>query len=570
MTDATTPPIDQPGQDAPAADDPLAESLVEPQLTDIRRVQGSQNIVRSSMIFSGMTLISRVLGFVRDLAVTAVMGASSTLAADAWNTALQFPNLFRRIFAEGAFAAAFVPAYAKSLEQDGEEVADILAADAMATLAAATIVLTLVAELTMPWLMMLIAPGFVSDPPKYKLAVLLTQITMPYLPCMAIYAHLSGVLNARGRFVLSALAPALLNIGTLIAVLPQKTPEGAAIAASFGAVGAGVAQAALLWWGVRRSGAKVDVRLPRLTPEIKALIALAVPGAIAASVTQINIFVSGFLASFVNGAKSWLAVADRLYQLPLGLVGVAIGVALLPRLSTAVLRGEHEEAQDATDQAIVFAMALTLPAAAAMMAMPFFLIDALFQRGAFHAFDADQTSRALLHYGWGTPAFVLARVLAPAFFARKDTRSPMRFALVSVAVNITMGVVLFKLVGFEGIAAATAFAAWLNVFQMMDALRDRGYYTLSHEAMQRLAKIMAASIGLAFFLGFASFARPWYEPQLLHRKELALVLASGLGLLAYGALLLATRAVTFAEIRQSMRRRPKPKLDDIGLDSGLL
>ena len=562
MTDATTPPIDQPGQDAPLADDSLAESLVEPQLTNIRPVLGSQNLVRSSMIFSGMTLISRVLGFGRDLVVTAYMGASTTLAADAWNTALAFPNLFRRIFAEGAFAAAFVPAYAKSLEQDGEEVADILAADAMATLAAATIVLTLVAELTMPWLMMVISPGFAHNPGKYKLAVLLTQITMPYLPCMAIYAHLSGVLNARGRFVLSALAPALLNVGTLVTVLPQRTPESAAIAASWGAVGAGVAQAALLWWGVRKSGAKVDVRLPRLTPEIRSLIALAVPGAIAASVTQINIFISNFLASFVNGARSWLAVADRLYQLPLGLVGVAIGVALLPRLSTAVLRGESEEAQEATDQAIVFAMALTLPAAAAMIAMPFFLIDGLFQRGAFHLYDAQQTSHALMHYGWGTPAFVLARVLAPAFFARKDTRSPMRFALVSVAVNITLGIVLFKLVGFEGIAAATAFAAWLNVFQMIDALRDHGYYVMSNSAVRRLGKLAIASVTMGALLAFASFARPWYEPYLLHRKEIALVLASGLGLVAYAGLLLATRAVTPAEIRQAMRRRPKPKLDD--------
>ena len=560
MTDATQPPIDQPGQDAPEADDPLSEAMIAPPLVERRNTPDApRSLVRSSMIYSGMTLISRFLGFGRDLVVTAYMGASSSVAADAWNTALAFPNLFRRIFAEGAFAAAFVHAYSKSLATDGEEVADVLAADAMATLAAATIVLTLVAELTMPWLMMLISPGFVHDPAKYKLAVLLTQITMPYLPCMAIYAHLSGVLNARGRFVISAFAPALLNIGTLIAVLPQRTPEGAAIGAAVGAVLAGVAQAALLWWGVRKSGAKVDIRLPRLTPEIRSLIGLAIPGAIAASVTQINIFISNFLASFVNGARSWLAVADRLYQLPLGLVGVAIGVALLPRLSTAVHRGDDEDAQGAMDQAIVFAMALTLPAAAALVAMPYFLIDGLFQRANFHVYDAVQTSRALFHYGWGTPAFVLARILSPAFFARKDTRSPMRFALVSVVVNISLGIVLFHFVGFEGIAAATAAAAWLNVFQMTDALAKRGHYMLSDDAMRRLAKIVVATAILGALLGLASWARPYYQPFLLHRKEIALALASSLGVAVYFALLVVLKAITPAEIRNALRRQPKTR-----------
>src|SRR4051812_10579556 len=273
------------------------------------------------------------MGFLRDLAVSYRMGASLTPAADAYNTALAFPNLFRRIFAEGAFAAAFVPAYSKALEADGEDKADKLAGDAMATLAAATIVITLVCDLAMPWLMYVINPGYASDPVKFKLAVLLTQISMPYLPCMAIVAHLSGVLNARGRFIFSAAAPTLLNLVMLVAILPQKDANSAAIAASIGVIVAGVAQAAMLTWGVRRSGAQVHWRLPRMTPEIRQLIMLAVPGAVAASATQVNIFISGILASQVAGARSWLAAADRLYQLPLGLVGVAIGVALLPRLS---------------------------------------------------------------------------------------------------------------------------------------------------------------------------------------------------------------------------------------------
>ncbi len=556
-----SPPTDAPGLDAPAADDPAAQALVG---SPAPPGAGRASVLKSSAVYSGLTLISRLLGFVRDLAVTATMGASAGVAADAWNTALAFPNLFRRFFAEGAFAAAFVPAYSRSLAKDGEETADILAADAMATLAAATIVLTLAAELTMPWLMHLISPGFARDPAKFKLAVLLTQITMPYLPCMAIYAHLSGVLNARGRFVFSALAPSLLNIGTLVAVLPQKTAEGAAVAAAWGAVGSGVAQAAMLWWGVRRSGARVDVRLPRLTPEIRALIGLAIPGAVAASATQLNIFISGFLASLVDGARSWLAVADRLYQLPLGLVGVAIGVALLPRLSTAVQRGDRAEGQAATDEAVVIGMALTLPAAAALVAMPYFLIDALFTRGEFLPVDAVATSRALFFYGLGTPAFVLIRVLSPVFFARQDTKSPMRFALVSVAVNITAGAGLFFLLnrmetggarGAEGIAAATALASWINVAQIVWTLRRRDLWRPSAAAVSRLVRALAAAAIMGAVLAGLSATRAAWEPFLL-RKEFALAAAVAAGGVAYALLVLLLRVITAAELRAAVRRRP--------------
>ncbi len=431
-------------------------------------------MIRSSMIISSLTLVSRVMGFARDIAITTVMGASATFAADAFNTAFAFPNLFRRIFAEGAFAAAFVPAYARSLERDGEEKADILAADAMATLAAATLTLTVLAELAMPWLMYLIAPGFASNPAKFKLAIFLTQITMPYLPCMAIYAHLSGVLNARNRFILSSAAPILLNLWTLITVLPAATPVNAAQWASVGVILAGLSQAGLLWWGVHRSGARVDWRWPRLTPEIRQLIALALPGALAASVSQINVFVSGILVSPINGARSWLAVCDRLYQLPQGLVGVAVGVALLPRLSRAVHAEDHPGAQSAMDQAVTFAMALTLPAAAALFSIPFFLIDGLFTRGAFHVADAHQVALALRQYGWGVPAFVLSQILTRAFFARQDTRTPMRYAIVSVAVNIVAGVTLFHFIGVQGIAAATSLASWVNVLMMAWTLHARG------------------------------------------------------------------------------------------------
>lgn len=520
-------------------------------------------LIRSSMVFSGLTLVSRVMGLARDLFITARLGASATPAADAFNTAQSFPNLFRRIFAEGAFTAAFVPAYSKVLAKEGQEAADNLATDALATLAAATIVLTVLFQLAMPWLMMAINPGFIGDPVKFKLAVTLTQISMPYLPCMAIVALLSGVLNAKGRFALSAAAPTILNAGILIAVITPRDAVGSAYAATWGIFGAGIVQAGMLWWGVRRMGAKIRPTVPRLTPEIKALIATAVPGAIAASVTQINIFVSGIIASQVNGARTWLSVADRFYQLPLGLVGVAIGVALLPALSRAIGLDDKEDAQKTTDQAIVFAMALTLPAAAALLAIPHYLIDGLFQRGEFTAYDASETAKALFHYGWGTPAFVLARVLSPVFFARSDTKAPMRFAIISMGINIVLGLALFYVVGFSGIAAATAFASWVNVAQMAWTLHRRGDYSPSKAAWGKLARILAASLVLGLILFAAQWLRPVLEAPLgdfrmlgLGAKEITILLVCMVGAGLYPALLLASGGVTLAEVKAALRRRP--------------
>ncbi|HEX3364131.1 murein biosynthesis integral membrane protein MurJ [Phenylobacterium sp.] len=520
-------------------------------------------LIRSSMIFSGFTLISRLMGFVRNLAISYFMGASATFAADAFNAALSFPNLFRRIFAEGAFAAAFVPAYSRSLETDGEAVADELAADAMAVLAAATLAITVVAELTMPWLMFLIRPGFAATPEKYRLAVLLTQITMPYLPCMAIYAHLSGVLNARNRFILSGAAPILLNLWTLAAMLPTHSPVQAAVWASIGVTIAGVSQAGLLWWGVRKSGADVTLRWPRLTPQIKALIALAVPGAIGASVTQINVFVSGILVSHVNGAASWIAQCDNLYQLPQGLVGVAIGVALLPALSRAIHAGDHERAQKAMDDAIVFAMALTLPAATGLVSIPFFIVDALYTRGLFTLVDAHQTASALLQYGWGVPAFVLAQLFSRAFFARQDTTTPMRFALVSVAVNVALGITLFHFFGVAGIAAATASAWWLNVVMMGVTLARRDHYRPGAKAVSRLIRIVVANVALAVLLAGASHYRAqmqglfggFHVTHGLGPKEFAIALTVIVAAAIYPLLLFGSGGLTIAEARGALRRR---------------
>jgi putative peptidoglycan lipid II flippase len=526
-------------------------------------------LIRSSIIYSGLTLVSRFMGLARDLVITSRFGASAHIEADAYNTAFSFPNLFRRIFAEGAFASAFVPAYSKSLERDGEEVADVLAADAMATLAAATVVITVIAQLAMPWLMYVINPGYAHDPEKFKLAILLTQISMPYLPCMAIAAHLSGVLNARGRFIVSGLHPTLLNLVMLLALIPQHNPHNAALAATGAILVAGVCQAGLLWWGVNKSGARVTWRWPRLTPEVKSLIALAVPGSISASATQINIFISGILASQVAGARSWLATADRLYQLPLSLIGVAVGVALLPRLSRTVHANDHAGAQSAMDGALVFCLALTLPAAAALMAIPTYLIDGIWRRGEFTLFDAQQTGSALFFYGVGVPAFVLNRILQTAFFARQDTRTPMRFALISVALNIGLGIGLYFLVGFKGIAAATAIASWVNVIQMVTTLSRREHYAITRETWSKIIRSLLASALMGSALFVASQFRPQLEAPLAHfrllglgAKEITVLGLCAVAAVLYPFVLFAFGGLTMGDVAAALRRAPRKRGDE--------
>lgn len=528
-------------------------------------------LLRSSAIFAGLTLVSRFLGLARDLVITAKLGAN--FAGDAFFTAQAFPNLFRRMFAEGAFSAAFVPEYAKRLE--GDERADTYAGDALATMAAFAVALTVICQLAMPWIMYVYSfgygPGSALAPldgatAKFKLAVLLTQITMPYLPCVVVASLFSGVLTARGRFVIYGLHPALLNIVTLMVVIPQHDPVSAAMAASWGTLVAGVSQGALCWWGAERSGARIRPGALKLTPEMKMLARRMTPGVIASSATQINLFISAILASQVAGMRVWLAMAERFYQLPLSLIGVAIGVALLPRLSTALQREDHDDAQGATDQAVVFGLALCLPAAAALMGMPGYLTDGFFARGNFTHADAAASGRLLFHYGWGLPAFVLIKILQPAFFARGDTRRPMTYSMVSIAANILLGVGLFYAVGFQGIAIATSVASWLTVAQMCLYLRATGVWSPSARAVGKVARVALASLGLGGAVWLATRFRTHLEQPLdaltlgpLGAKEVTVLAVCLSGAVLYAILLFTIGGVTPAEARAAFRRRKGDK-----------
>ena len=456
------------------------------------------SLLRNTLTQSGLTFGSRILGFLRDIFIASKLGAGPI--ADAFVTALMFPNLFRRVFAEGAFAQAFVPAYARTLEAEGPEAAAEVARQTLRALFAATAALTILAQLAMPLVMHVIHAGYSASSESFRLAVVLTRITMPYLACMALAALLSGVLNAAGRFALSAGAPTLLNVFLIFAALSGTGAGQTAYLASWAVLFAGLAQAALLWWGVRRQKVRLSLGWPRLTPDVRRIIGLAIPGTIAASGMQVNILVSQALASFEAGAKSWLFYADRLYQLPLGIVGVAVGVAILPRLARAARGGDGAAGHILMDNGIGLAMALTLPASVALMLAPDYLISGLYERGAFLAEDARQAGRALVHFGWGVPAFVLIKVVAPAYFAREDTMTPMRYSLVAIGLNTIVGAGLFIWLrslgqdGFPGLAIATSFAAWVNAGALMIGLYRRDWYRPGGALVFRLAASLVASL----------------------------------------------------------------------------
>ncbi len=516
------------------------------------------SLVRNTLVQSALTLVSRLLGFARDVILAAKIGAGPI--GDAWVTAQMFPNLFRRIFAEGAFASAFVPAYARALEADGPDAARTIAQDALRVVFAATALLTILFQIFMPYVLMAVHAGQADDRENYNLAVMLTQITMPYLTCMAIAALLSGVLNSAERFALSAGVPTLLNVCLITAALisPDRieTTRNAAIAITI----SGLLQVAILWWGVSRQKVKLGlIGWPRLTPDVKRILALAVPGTIAGSGTQLNIIVSQSLASFEDGAKSWLYAADRLYQLPLGLVGVAVGIAILPRLSRAARSSDEAASTRTMDEGIGLAMALTLPAAASFLIAPIMLIDAFFGRGAFTAADAQNAAAALYHFAWGVPAFVLIKVLSPPYFAREDTKTPMRYALVSVFVNTVAGAGLYfffkqqGMPGFVGLAIATSLAAWVNVVLLGAGLMRRGWY---RPGGALISGVVRAAIASALMTAVVAFLIHKFDALTAYAgsKELAATGVVLAGVSSYTIFALLTGALRIRDIRQALRR----------------
>ncbi len=516
------------------------------------------SLLKNFATVGGATASSRILGFIRDTFIASALGTGPV--ADAYVIAFRLPNLFRRLFAEGAFSSAFVPLFARQLEGEGPEVARRFAAESQAALGGFLLVLTIAAVVFMPEVVAVLAPGFREDPHKFALTVELARIAFPYLWLISLQSLYAGVLNGLDRFAAAAFSPTLLNvalISALIAVfwLHWEGSRAAGLALSWAITLGGVAQLALLVGVTIYRGMCLPLLWPRLTAGVKRLCVLAGPSVIAGGVIQINIVVGTMIASGEPGAVSWLYYADRVYQLPLGIVGIAIGTVLLPDIARRVRAGDMGAVMHNQNRSVEFALALTLPAAVALVVTSLPVTIGLFQRGAFGPADAVATAAALAAYGLGLPAFVLLKVFQPAFFARENTRTPMWYSAINVGVNIALSFALFPIYGHVGVALATTIASWLNVAMLFVALKRAGLFEGDARLRSLVLRIIAASAifgGVLYFLG--RWLAPWFEKG-DPTAPLGLAILVGIGLAVYGALVIALGIIRPADLKRIVRRR---------------
>jgi putative peptidoglycan lipid II flippase len=507
------------------------------------------------------TLLSRVLGFGREMLLAAALGAGPV--ADAFYAAFRFPNLFRRLFAEGALNAAFVPLFAKEIEVNGTGGARRFSEEVFGVLFAILLALTILMELSMPLLVRtIIAPGFADDPDKFANTVALSMIMFPYLMCMSLTAMMSGILNSLRKYFAAAIAPVFLNI-ILIAVLLYALQSGAEPLATgtslaWGVMAAGIVQLLVVTVAARRSGMKLGLRRPRMTANVKRLLVLAAPAAVIGGVTQINLVIGQMIASGKDGAISVLQYADRVYQLPLGVVGIAIGVVLLPELARALKAQHFKDAGNLQNRSVEFALFLTLPAAAALLTISNELVTVLYQRGAFTAETGITVAGALAIFGLGLPFFVLIKTFTPAFFAREDTATPMRFAMISVATNTALALALFPVMAERGIATAEVCAGITNATLLYFTLIRRGYWARDDGLVRRLPRLLLAAVlmGVALWYG-AQYLEPSFAPGVAFwTKAGALLLLILGGAIVYFALAFGLGGADAGMLKRGMRRKP--------------
>ncbi|MEM9639322.1 MAG: murein biosynthesis integral membrane protein MurJ [Pseudomonadota bacterium] len=498
----------------------------------------------------GWTLMSRVLGFVRDAMILAFLGTGPLYQA--YVVAFRLPNMFRRFFAEGAFNMAFVPMFSKRLEGGADP--DGFASDAFAGLATVLIGLTVVAMAAMPWLIYALASGFAGQE-QFDLSVEFGRIAFPYILFISLAALLSGMLNASGRFAAAAAAPVLLNVLLVSAMAGAAWLGGDVARALVWAIPlAGVAQFVLLWMAVRKSGFTVKLQLPRLTPDMRRLIRVAIPAALAGGVVQVNLLVGQQVASYFDKAVGWLFAADRLYQLPLGVVGIAVGVVLLPDLSRRLQARDDSGAKTALSRAAEISLALTIPAAVALVIIPFPLVSVLFERGATTVDDAAAIAVAVAIYGLGLPAFVLQKILQPVFFAREDTRRPFHYAVVSMVANAVLAIGLAPVIGWIAPAIATTVAAWLMVALLRAGAKSYGDVARFDTRFRgRIWRMVIASAVMGAALWWANAALTPFM-GLDWWRALALAFLIAIGMISYFGVAHLIGAIRIGEIRKALGR----------------
>lgn len=455
-------------------------------------------MLRSLLSVSGFTMLSRVTGFVRDAMMAAAMGAGPL--SDAFLVAFRLPNHFRAIFAEGAFNAAFVPQYSKMRQADGEDAAQRFADDMISWQFLIQAGLLIAALIAMPVIVGALAPGFTDDPAQMDLAVVLTRITFGYLLCVTIVTQLSAMLNARGFFKAAAAAPVLLNLAMMAALAVAFIFPSAAHAAAWGVLAGGVAEIALLVFAVRRAGVRFRFKWPANTPDVRRFLTTFWPAALGSMGVQIALFADTILASFLPGGElTSLYYADRINQLPLGVIGVALGTVLLPEMSRKLAAGDVAGSSAAQNRAVELGLLLTLPCAALFVLIPDIIMLGLFSRGAFDAQAAAMAASVLSIYAFGLPAFILIRTLTPVFHARGDTTTPVKatFAAIGVNLAVKLATILGLGWGAEGLALGTSIGAWINFATLFLLARSQTLLSISARLRRQMSFIALAVAGMA-------------------------------------------------------------------------
>lgn len=511
----------------------------------------SKGLIRNVMTLGGWTLVSRGAGFARDVLMANYLGAGAV--ADAVLIAQSLPNMFRRFFAEGAFNTAFVPLYSKKVEA-GEDAAGF-AQDAFNAMAWLLIAFSILGTMAMPALVYAMASGFAGDA-RFDLAVAYGQIGFSYIFFISLVALMSGVLVTKGRFVEAGFVPVLMNLAFIAAMLlANHFGWNMGLTLAWTLPLTGVLQFGFTWMAARKTGQTFRLGRPKWTPDLKRLAIIAGPALLAGGVVQINLIVGRQVASQTEGAVAWLAYADRLYQLPLGVVGIAIGTALLPALSRALRSGDALGGRDAFNRGTEFALALTLPAAVALVVIALPLCEVLYQRGAFGPDDTANTAIALAAYGLGLPAFVLQKVLQPLFYAREDTRRPFIYALTAMAVNAAIAIGLMPLIGFVAAALATTVSGWIMAWQLWRGSRAMGAEAAFDDRMvSRLWRIVLTSLlmGVVLWVGMILLG-PMLGARGYRFAGLAILIAAGI--IAYFGIGVLIGAFRLSEFKAILRRR---------------
>ncbi|MBB2718758.1 UNVERIFIED_ORG: putative peptidoglycan lipid II flippase [Rhizobium etli] len=519
------------------------------------------SLVKKFATVGGATLGSRIFGFARETLMAAALGTGPM--ADVFYAAFRFPNLFRRLFAEGAFNAAFVPLFAKEIEANGTDGAKRFSEEVFGVLFSVLLLITIVMELCMPLLVrFVIAPGFADDPEKFSITIRMAAVMFPYLMCMSLTAMMSGMLNSLHHFFAAAIAPVFLNVvmmGALFyALYTGADPLATAWYLSWGVLAAGVLQLAVVYVGVLAAGMSIGFRFPKMTSNVKRLLILAVPAAVTGGITQINQLIGQAIASSRDGAIAALQYADRIYQLPLGVVGVAVGVVLLPELARALKGGALREAGNLQNRSIEFVLFLTIPAAFALWILSDEIIRVLYERGAFHQENTAVVGSILAIYGIGLPAFVLIKALQPGFYAREDTKTPMRFSAIAVATNCATALTLFPYMGAPGIAVAEATAGWISTVLLFTTLLRRGHLTWEWALAKRAALlIVAAAVMGAAIVFLKQYFASWLAsgaPLLTKIGTLGLLIA--ISMLVYFATAFLIGGANLGMIRRNLNRKP--------------